>query len=214
MTHPTISAADHTAAGVLGLHVCSTCGTVESLAAVIQDMVRDDEILLLIRTVLHVSLPLGAQVARYLELHVPPKQRLRPTAVRAVLADVARDLQRGAITYKGAEISAPADLWSAAFGVLFSQAADGRLKLPLSGNGYLYSVLANKAQDRAEAAVDSERRQRSSRPTDDVIAGMDQALSRATDAISRLSESSANPAAAAALRARFNRPSPGTNQGE
>lgn len=156
---PSASAADavtHTSAAVLGLHTCSVCGSVESLGVIVAKMIDDDAVRRFVADLLCSSLPLGGLVLRYLELHTPPKQRMRLDDVRDLLAQLVSDIRRERITARGREWQAPEALWRAALLAVIKQADDGTLTLPLKGPGYLYSVLVNKANDaeaRAETAA-------------------------------------------------------------
>jgi hypothetical protein len=158
------AAVAHTTAPVLGLHVCPCCSAVQSLSAVIADMINDDEVRRYTADVLAYSIPLGGLVTRYLDLHVPPKQRLRLPDARALLAELVPDIRRQRITRHGREWQATDALWFAAFRALFDQAEAGTLTLPLKGNAYLYSILVNKANDAEAKAERSQQEQQRHRP--------------------------------------------------
>ncbi|ASM76407.1 hypothetical protein VITFI_CDS0628 [Vitreoscilla filiformis] len=166
-THATADSATaavtHTTAPVLGLHVCPCCSAVQSLSAVIADMINDDEVRRYTADILAHSIPLGGLVIRYLDLHVPPKQRIRLPDARALLAELVPDMRRNRITRHGREWQAPEALWFAALRALFDQADAGSLTLPLKGNAYLYSILVNKANDfeaKSERAQQEQQRHR------------------------------------------------------
>ncbi len=107
------------------------------------------------------SIPLGVRVSRYLTLFTPPKTRLTQDKQLKIIEQLLPDMERGAITLAGVDWQAPKAVWSQAFDRVFSVADDGKLSLPLSGHGYLYSTirdLANKAEARAEAKTEQDRR--------------------------------------------------------
>ena len=59
------------------------------------------------------------------------------------------------------DFQAPKGLWDMAFDRVFAVADDGKLSLPLTGHGYLYSTIrdqSNKAAAKAEAKTEQDRR--------------------------------------------------------
>lgn len=212
-THATApSATDavtHTTAPVLGLHVCPCCHSVQSLSAVIADMIQDDEMRRYTADILGYSIPLGGLVIRYLDLHVPPKQRIRLPDARALLAELVPDIRRQRITRHGREWQAPEALWFAGFRAVFDQAEAGTLTLPLKGNVYLYSVMANKASDVEAKLEKDQQEQRRHRPA------LSEPAQEAAQAVTAVAAGYAKPlppkepytppsGAIAAARAKFN----------
>lgn len=107
------------------------------------------------------SIPLGARVMRYLTLFNPPKTRLTQGKQLKLIEQLLPDLERRAIEVQGVQWQAPLELWSVAFERVFAVADEGRLTLPLSGHGYLYSTIrdqANKAAARAEDQAERDKR--------------------------------------------------------
>lgn len=98
-----------------------------------------------------VSVPLGNLVLQYLTLFTPAKQKLTQTKKLKLVAQLLPDLERRAITHKGRDWEVPLVTWAAAIDQMLSARANDRLTLPMTGNGYLYSVLAALA-DRHEGA--------------------------------------------------------------
>lgn len=107
------------------------------------------------------SIPLGARVMRYLTLFNPPKTRLTQGKQLKLIEQLLPDLERCAIEVQGVLWQAPLELWCTAFEKVFAVADEGRLTLPLSGHGYLYSTIrdqANKAAARAEDQAERDKR--------------------------------------------------------
>lgn len=98
------------------------------------------------------SVPIGARVLAYVTMFAPPVTRLTvPKQVKLVL-QLLPDLQRQAITHKGRDWRVPLQLWEAGIAQLEAARAAGKLALPLSGHGYLYTVLAALAEKQGAAA--------------------------------------------------------------
>lgn len=137
-------------------NVCPSCGAEESLDALILRMIDDDTARRLIHDTLKLSLPLGAQLMRYIRLHKPPKQRLRMSRLQELLTELVTDMQRSVIERHGRAWAVSIDDWRGGFDAVFQAVEKGTLQLPLQGNGYLYQVLTRKA-DQAEGAQESKR---------------------------------------------------------
>lgn len=137
-------------------NVCPSCGAEESLDALILRMIDDDTARRLIHDTLKLSLPLGAQLMRYIRLHKPPKQRLRMSRLQELLTELVTDMQRSVIERHGRAWAVSIDDWRGGFDAVFQAVEKGTLQLPLQGNGYLYQVLTRKA-DQAESAQESKR---------------------------------------------------------
>jgi len=140
----------------LFINTCPSCGAEESLDALLLRMIDDDTVRRLIADVLTASFPLGGIVVRYLRLHKPLKQQLRMDKVARLLAELVPDVQRNAIERNGRNWLVSVDDWKGAFAAVFTAVEKGTLSLPLTGNGYLYSVLMRKS-DRSEAEQEAQR---------------------------------------------------------
>lgn len=103
-----------------------------------------------------VSVPLGARVTAYVTMFSPPKTRLTIAKQVKIILQLLPDLERQAITHKGRDWPAPLAAWSAAIEQMEHARAAGRLELPLSGHGYLYTILAAMA-DKREATSERQR---------------------------------------------------------
>ena len=138
---------------------CPNCGAGMSLDALIgHDALRQ----LLAQTLLS-GLPFGRQLLRYLGLFRPAKRELRPDRAARLLGEVLADVQRGAITRRGRDWSAPHALWAAGLDAVLDAAAGGSLTLPLTDHAYLYEVLMRLA-DKQEAAQEAQREQQRRSP--------------------------------------------------
>ncbi len=107
------------------------------------------------------SVPLGTLVLQYLTLFAPAKQRLTQTKKLKLIAQLLPDLERRAITHKGRDWDAPLPAWAAAMEQMLAARANDRLTLPMTGHGYLYSVvaaLADRHEGAAEKRSEEERR--------------------------------------------------------
>lgn len=135
---------------------CASCGAEESLDTLIYRVIDDDTARRLIHDTLKLSLPLGAQLMRYIRLHKPPKQKLRMTRLQELLTELVADMQRNVIERHGRAWTVGLDDWRGAFDAVFAAVDKGTLQLPLQGNGYLYQVLTRKS-DQAEAAQEAQR---------------------------------------------------------
>jgi hypothetical protein len=147
------------------VNTCPVCGAEESLDAMLARMIEDDEARRLIAEVMTRSFVLGGHVARYLRLHKPPKHRLSMAKARVVLAELVPAVT-GSFTRSGREWRLDREGWDAAFGAVFRQADKGAIKLPLTGNAYLFEVamqLADKHEAAAEKAGEQATRSRTHR---------------------------------------------------
>lgn len=143
------------------IHTCAVCGAEESLDMLLGRMVTDDQMRHLVADVIHMSVPLGRDVVRYLRLFKPAKQRLRLSKAREVLAELLPDMKRAYIDRKGRRWVVSLDMWRKGFEAVFESADKGALRAPLAGNAYLYEVLmrlANQVEGKAEAQREHERR--------------------------------------------------------
>ena len=139
------------------INTCPVCGAEESLDAMLARMIEDDEARRLIAEVMTRSFVLGGHVARYLRLHKPPKHRLTMAKARAILAELVPAVT-GSFHRKGRTWTLDREGWDAAFAAVFRQADSGVMKLPLTGNAYLFEV-AMQLADKAEAAAEKQHEQ-------------------------------------------------------
>ena len=108
-------------------NVCPACGAEESLDALIFRMIDDDTARRLIHDTLKLSLPLGAQLMRYIRLHKPPKQRLRMTRLHELLTELVTDMQRSVIERHGRAWAVSIDDWRGGFDAVFQAVEKGSL---------------------------------------------------------------------------------------
>lgn len=151
------------------ISTCPTCGSEESLDSLLHRLIDEDSTRRILAEIITLSLPLGGKVVRYIRLHKPAKHVLRVEKVATLLKELAPDLRRGVIGFKGRDWAAPVQIWSDALDEVFRAQNTGTLNLPLQGNGYLYAVitrLSNSLEADAERAREIERRQRAYRHTE------------------------------------------------
>lgn len=140
---------------------CPSCATEIGLDAFMRLAVNDEQMRGLVADLVAISLPMSADVLRYLRLFKPAKQALKTETVRRVLAELAPSIKSGQIEARGRLWACGADGWRAGFAAVFAAADAGKLKTPLAGNAYLFGVLANMADQleaKAEACREQERR--------------------------------------------------------
>ena len=137
---------------------CPSCATEIGLDAFMRLAVNDEQMRGLVADLVAISLPMSADVLRYLRLFKPAKQALKTETVRRVLAELAPAIKSGQIEARGRLWACGADGWRAGFAAVFAAADAGKLKTPLAGNAYLFGVLANMA-DQLEAKAETQREQ-------------------------------------------------------
>lgn len=124
-----------------------------------------------------VSMPLGARVLQYCTLFAPPKTRLTVPKQVKLMLQLLPDLERRGITHKGREWAVPLDVWAQGIDQMLAARDAGRLELPMSGHGYLYSILAgmaDKVEARAETQAEADKR---SPPRQDTVTVKGQPMS-------------------------------------
>lgn len=144
--------------------VCPVCGAEQSLDTVLHGLHADEQTRHLVAEVVKASVPLGADVLRYLRLHKPPKQALGLAKVRKVLGELVPSITQQTIHRKGRDWLVTEPMWQAAFAAVFDAHAKGTLRTPLDGNAYLFEVAlrqADKAEGAAEKAQEQTLRSRS-----------------------------------------------------
>lgn len=118
---------------------------------------------------LSLGLPLGPQLMRYLTLFKPRKNALSVARANRLLADLLPDIQRGAVTLKGRDWSAPLETWREALERVDENHTAGHVVVPLHNHNYLRQIvqaMADRAESRAEAEREDERRQRAQQRTE------------------------------------------------
>lgn len=151
------------------LATCPTCGSEESLDSLLHRLIDEDTTRRILAEIVTLSLPLGGKMVRYIRLHKPAKHVLRVEKIGALLKELAPDLRRGVISFKGRDWAAPVQIWSDALDEVFRAQNTGSLDLPLQGNGFLYAVitrLSNSIEASAERTREIERQQRAYRHTE------------------------------------------------
>ncbi len=117
---------------------CPNCGAVMSLDALMAHEAAREALAL----VFQLSGALGSSVTRYLGLFRPAQRELSMDRVAKLLREIVPDMQAQRIERGGAVCPAPAEAWIWAIGQALEARDTGRLKLPLTGHGWLYEVIS------------------------------------------------------------------------
>ncbi|BEU96584.1 hypothetical protein ACDW_22890 [Acidovorax sp. DW039] len=104
------------------------------------------------------SVPLANLVLQYLTLFTPPTQRLTNAKKLKLISQLLPGLEARSISFKGRDWDAPLTNWAAAIEQMLSMRANERITLPLSGHGYLFSILSGMT-NKQEAAAEAQREQ-------------------------------------------------------
>lgn len=115
------------------------------------------------------SVPLPHLVMQYVSLFTPAKQRLTTRKKLRLVEQLLPDLQRQAVTHKGRDWPAPLVAWEQAIEQMLAARIAGRLELPMSGHGYLYSILAGLGEKVAAAAEQQQEQDRRISPRRDTV---------------------------------------------
>lgn len=140
---------------------CPACGHELSLEA----LFADEETRQAVAGLMALATPLGNRVLAYLSLFHPPKNRLTLVRKIKLVMELLPDLQRGAISHKGAVWQAPPAAWIGAIEQMLQLRDQARLQLPLTGHGYLYAILAGAADKSARLQENDREEQRRHRTT-------------------------------------------------
>ena len=142
---------------------CPICGT----ELTIIQLFASETTQMAVSRMIAVGMPLGAKVLEYVTLFAPPKTRLTVPKQIKIMLQLLPDLERRAINHRGREWAAPLTSWAQAIDQMLASRDAGRLELPMSNHGYLYSIitgLADKVEARAETQAEADKR----RPPDTV----------------------------------------------
>lgn len=118
---------------------CPNCGATLSLDALMAHEAAREALAL----VFGLSGALGAALTRYLGLFRPATRELSMDRVAKLLREIVPDIQAQRIERNGSVHPAPPDAWVWAIGQALEARDTGRLKLPLTGHGWLYEVISS-----------------------------------------------------------------------
>lgn len=136
---------------------CPICGT----ELTIIQLFSSETTQIAVSRMIAVGMPLGAKVLQYITLFSPPKTRLTVPKQIKLMLQLLPDLERRAINHKGREWAVPLNVWAQAIDQMLASRDAGRLELPMTGHGYLYSILAglaDKVEARAETQAEADKR--------------------------------------------------------
>lgn len=152
---------------------CPICGT----ELTIIQLFSSETTQIAVSRMIAVGMPLGAKVLQYITLFAPPKTRLTVPKQIKLMLQLLPDLERRAITHKGRDWAVPLTVWAQAIDQMLASRDAGRLELPMTGHGYLYSILvglADKVEARAETQAEADKR---SPPRHDTVTVKGQTMS-------------------------------------
>lgn len=144
---------------------CPICGTELTIA----QLFANDDSQRAVAQLAEISIPLGSRVLQYLTLFTPARQRLTIPKQVKLLKQLLPDLKRQAITFKGRDWNVPLQAWALGIDQMLAARDAGRLDLPMSSHGYLYSILAGMA-DRVEGSAEAQREQERRTPARQAVA--------------------------------------------
>lgn len=108
-----------------------------------------------------ISVPDAMLVMQYIGLHAPAKRKLSLKRAANLIGEVLPGLQTESVEFDGRTWQAPRAAWRTAIQTMLDHRDAGKLTLSLSNHNYLYRILtsqANKAEAKAEQAVEVQRR--------------------------------------------------------
>lgn len=125
--------------------ICPECGLSADLAA----FVNQGEHNIALAAALEIPALLGSRVVRYLGLHRPPSRALAGAKAARLLTELRDVIISGQIERKGVTRPAPLQVWVTALDQILERPPS---KLPLTGHGYLYEMVATAADKHAAEA--------------------------------------------------------------
>ena len=129
--------------------ICPECGLSAELAAFVTQGEHNQAL----AAALEIPAILGPRVVRYLGLHRPPSRALAGAKAVRLLSELRDVIVSGRIERKGVSRPAPLQAWVAALDKILERPPS---KLPLSGHGYLFEVVASEA-DRLDAEAEKRK---------------------------------------------------------
>ncbi|NAW33211.1 hypothetical protein [Halomonas alimentaria] len=129
--------------------ICPECGLSAELAAFVTQGEHNQAL----AAALEIPAILGPRVVRYLGLHRPPSRALAGAKAVRLLTELRDVIVSGRIERKGVSRPAPLQAWIAALDKLLERPPS---KLPLSGHGYLFEIVASEA-DRLDAEAEKRK---------------------------------------------------------
>ena len=137
---------------------CPTCNAEYGLDVLLPHQAARQAVARLVK----LSLPFGAAAVQYVALFKPASRALSFDRIATLLDELHADISRGAITRKGRDWPADADVWKAAIDIVLAKRDAHDLRLPLAGHGLLHEVIVGlvfKAEAITEAQRITEQRQ-------------------------------------------------------
>ena len=155
--------------------------------------------------IMKLELPEGALLLRYVSLFRPAKNKMRPAKTVQLIRELL-PLMRGSqpIKHKGSELAVPMEVWRSGLEAMLAKADAGKLSLPLTSHGYLFTILGDLVE-KYEAALEREREeQRKHGPRSGANVGLQHVSERPIDPeLEKIKSAKADPMPAA-VREQFN----------
>ncbi|MBZ9574388.1 hypothetical protein [Modicisalibacter sp. MOD 31.J] len=129
--------------------ICPECGMNADLAAFVAQGENNQAL----AAALEIPSTLGPRVIRYLGLFRPPSRALAASKALRLLTELRDTIASGRIDRKGVSRPAPVSVWAAALDQLLERPPS---KLPLTGHGYLFEIVAGIA-DKVDAEQERQR---------------------------------------------------------
>ena len=109
--------------------------------------------------IMKLTLPEAALLLRYVGLFRPAKNKMRLPRVAQLIREILPHMIGGqAVKHKGCELAVPIELWRSGLEAMLAKADQGKLSLPLTSHGYLFTILGDLVE-KYEAALEREREQ-------------------------------------------------------
>lgn len=143
---------------------CIACGAEMSLDA----LLAHEELRVASYELLSLCLPLGALLLRYVGLFRPAKNKMSASRMAQLLNNLLPLIRKQTIEHNGRDWHVPEEVWRAGIDEMVKKADAGKLTLPLTSNGYLFTILADLAS-KIEAEQEKQTEQQRRHPARNTI---------------------------------------------
>ena len=100
---------------------------------------------------------------RYIMLFKPAKNDMRADREAKLINTLLPCIMTQSITHQGREWVVPHEVWRSGFNAMLAKAEAGKISLPLTSHGYLFTILADLAS-KLEAAAEKQREEERRHP--------------------------------------------------
>jgi hypothetical protein len=144
---------------------CPECGGMLNVLQAIEDK----EGRRWVDMMLNLPAPIHTPLYRYLRLFKPPRQVLRYSRMCTLTAELVEPIKTARVERNNQVHVVPLELWIEALTELVEEPPQS-LRLPLKGHGYLFEMLANRAEKSAAKAEQQREEERRRGVSDDTTA--------------------------------------------